>query len=133
MCGIVGYLRRAARGSVGDGTCGDVGPVMLRMLAALGRRGPDSAGAALYGPGDPHTLILRVKLSEHAPVEEQEGRILEAVCRLTEIRDTAIQGSLLRLAVRNHLSPQALTSAVEGAAPDVELFSAGHRLEIVKQ
>jgi glutamate synthase domain-containing protein 1 len=129
MCGIAGYLRHEEA----EGAETEVGPVMLRMLEALGRRGPDSAGAALYGPGDADGLILRVKLSEERPPEEQQAPIVAAVKQLTAVRDVSVQGSSLRLAIRNHVPLPELSAAIEGAAPDLELFSAGHKLELVKQ
>jgi methylamine---glutamate N-methyltransferase subunit A len=107
--------------------------VMLRMLEALGRRGPDSAGAALYGTGDAESLILRVKLSEERPVEEQQAPIVAAVKRLTAVRDVDVQGSSLRLAIQNHVPLPELSAAVEGAVAGLELLSAGHKLELVKQ
>jgi glutamate synthase domain-containing protein 1 len=130
MCGIAGYLQR---GGAADGEGAEVGPVLLRMLEALGRRGPDSAGAALYGPGDAERLILRVKLGERAPAVEQQARIQQAVGTLREVRSAAVQGHSLRMEINNRISMPELTAAVEGAAPDVELLSAGHRLEIVKE
>jgi methylamine---glutamate N-methyltransferase subunit A len=129
MCGIAGYLRRGEAGAAEA----EVGPVLLRMLEALGRRGPDSAGAALYGAGDPDGLILRVKLSEERPLEEQQAPIVDAVRRLTAVRDVDVQGASLRLVVENHVALPELSATVEGAGTDLELLSAGHKLELVKQ
>ena len=47
MCGIVGYLDKRLDPRA------PVGRILLRMLSALGRRGPDSAGAALFGDPSP--------------------------------------------------------------------------------
>src|SRR3989441_5929241 len=57
MCGIVGFL---------DKTTGDqpVGCAILGMLQAVGCRGPDSAGVALFGPPCAADYVVRVKLGE---------------------------------------------------------------------
>src|SRR5262245_49701873 len=52
MCGIIGYLDKKA------GPKAPIGRVLLNMLQALGCRGPDSAGVALFGP--PEEWHLRV-------------------------------------------------------------------------
>ena len=54
MCGIAGYFDKRPGGQA------SVGGLILSMLTALERRGPDSAGVALYGasPG----VVLRTKL-----------------------------------------------------------------------
>ena len=44
MCGIVGFLDKTQNSNA------PVGKTILAMLTALGVRGPDSAGVALYGP-----------------------------------------------------------------------------------
>jgi glutamate synthase domain-containing protein 1 len=74
-----------------------------------------------------------VKLSEENPSEAQQAAITEAVQRLSPVREAAVQSQSLRMVVANHVALTELSTAVEGAAPDVELFSAGRRLEIVKQ
>ncbi len=57
MCGIVGYIDR-------PGSIGPVGPIVLGMLNALGCRGPDSVGIAVFNTRC-SSLRLRVKLSVH--------------------------------------------------------------------
>ena len=53
MCGIVGFLDKSGN------ELAPVGQVFLKMLIALGRRGPDSAGVALYGDCSNGRLILQ--------------------------------------------------------------------------
>src|SRR5262245_16636130 len=60
MCGIVGYLDKC------NNEQAPVGQIIFKMLKALGRRGPDSAGVAVYGHGLDGDLVLRVKLGEQA-------------------------------------------------------------------
>ena len=47
MCGIVGVFYKR------EGATGPVGQIMADMCDQLFRRGPDSAGVALYGPRCP--------------------------------------------------------------------------------
>jgi glutamate synthase domain-containing protein 1 len=63
MCGIVGFLDK--RG----GTEHPVGRTLLAMLNALGCRGPDSAGVAVFGPRQPD-WVLRLALPGGAGVRE---------------------------------------------------------------
>ncbi len=56
MCGIMGYMGKTERVDA------QLGAIMLRMLTTLGRRGPDSAGVALYAHHADDAYRLRVKL-----------------------------------------------------------------------
>ena len=47
------------------------------MLNALARRGPDSAGAALYGHGEPSGEICWIKLGESEDTKRSEQTALE--------------------------------------------------------
>jgi glutamate synthase domain-containing protein 1 len=51
MCGIVGFLDRRGGSDL------PVGRTLLAMLEALGCRGPDSAGVAVFGPARPFWLV----------------------------------------------------------------------------
>jgi glutamate synthase domain-containing protein 1 len=127
MCGIVGFLdkngnRRAA-----------VGQVLLNMLSALGRRGPDSAGVALYGDHSDGALVLRIKLGERNPFEAEGARITERVKDLAPVVEVSLQGEYLRLVVDYQRDPSRLERAIEAAGEDIEVVSMGRKLEIVKQ
>jgi methylamine---glutamate N-methyltransferase subunit A len=131
MCGIVGFFDKS-------GGSAPVGAAVLAMLSALGCRGPDSAGMALWGE-DADGVIVRVKPGEGGDVEtrrrDTEARrreILRRVGRLGRVREAAVQGSLLRLVIAK-AEPAELALAIEAVAPDVEVVSLGRRLEIVKQ
>ena len=56
-----------------------LGAIMLRMLTALGRRGPDSAGVALLAHRADGAYRLRVKLGEPA---ESDARVAEILRRV---------------------------------------------------
>ena len=55
MCGIAGFWDKSANEQA------NVGQTIFKMLQALGCRGPDSAGVALYSPQHDGDLVLRVK------------------------------------------------------------------------
>jgi len=131
MCGIAGYLDRSGSGEA------PVGSVLLRMLTALGDRGPDSAGVALFGEPS-QSLVLRIKLGE---VGDLASRAELVVARLGGEGIGAVQaersGPYLRVALPPNTPLPAVTSAIESLTPPgsdaVELISAGRCLEIVKQ
>ena len=52
MCGIVGFFEKSGTMDA------PVGVTLLRMLTALGCRGPDSAGMALWGGGADGLVVL---------------------------------------------------------------------------
>ena len=125
MCGIAGFLDRS------DDRDAPTGATLLRMLTALGCRGPDSAGIALWGPVR-DGLLVRVKVGEGGDLEARRREVLRRTRRITRVRASTAQGSLLRLVVAK-AEPGELAAAIEGVAPDVEVVSVGQRLEIVKQ
>jgi methylamine---glutamate N-methyltransferase subunit A len=127
MCGIVGFLDK----------CGNrqapVGQVLLNMLTALGRRGPDSAGVALYGdPGDDF-LVLRVKLGTQSPAEVQGAQVAERVKDLASVIKVSLQGEYVCLVIDYQGDATRLERAIEAAGEDIEVVSMGKRLEVVKQ
>ena len=69
MCGLVGYLNKQkdAKAPLGD--------ILYRMASGLCRRGPDSAGVALYGAPRKNRLKVRVKLGEQGDLRG-EGEVL---------------------------------------------------------
>ena len=57
MCGIVGFLDKTKSRTT-------VGKIVLQMLNALGARGPDSAGVALYGQKKDKGMVVQIKLGK---------------------------------------------------------------------
>jgi len=124
MCGIVGLFDKS-------GDAAPVGATVLAMLSALGCRGPDSAGIALWGrPAD--GLVVRVKPGEVDDVDARRREIVRQASRCGRARVSPAPGPLLRLQIAK-ADPSELARAIEGVAPDVEVVSMGRRLEIVKQ
>ena len=79
MCGIVGFLDKQGNRRA------PVGHVLLKMLVALGRRGPDSAGVALYGDHSENVLVLRIKLGEQGRHRVEGAQITETVKDLAPV------------------------------------------------
>lgn len=131
MCGIIGYLNRSGAADA------PVGRVLLDMLSALGDRGPDSAGVALFGKAA-GGLRLRIKLGETSDFGRRAEEALARVRRAgVNVDDSEVVGPYLRLSVAPDTSLETLTAVIESRGshdPDsVEIISAGRCLEIVKQ
>lgn len=124
MCGIAGYLDKS------EAADAPVGKMLLNMLLALGCRGPDSAGVALYGK-EQDGGILQIKLGEEGDLAARGEAVTNAVRKITALKEAHYTASCLRLRVAE-LS-ESLISAIERIAPDVEVVSAGRQLEVVKQ
>ena len=131
MCGIVGFLDKSGNRQAA------VGQVLLDMLSALDRRGPDSSGVAVYADRGADVRVLRIKLGEHGPFETIADLIVEQVKGIASVADVLLQGPSLRLVVESQATPQRLEQAIEAAgaslAEQVEVVSLGNRLELVKQ
>jgi glutamate synthase domain-containing protein 1 len=126
MCGIVGYFRKTdSEGAIGE--------VMLRMITALGCRGPDSTGLALYGGKRRSGAVVRVKLSDRAEPTDQARAILRALEGMSEIRASAVDDGVLRVELGNGVAATAVERAVLRSAPGSEVFSIGRRLDLVKR
>src|SRR5882724_11910512 len=126
MCGIVGYFRKVD-------SEGPIGEVMLRMITALGCRGPDSTGLALYGGKRRAGAVVRVKLAEGKEDGPQAKAIVRALEAVTDIKVSALAGSVLRVELGNGASAAAVERAVLRSAPGSEVFSIGRRLDLVKR
>jgi methylamine---glutamate N-methyltransferase subunit A len=114
-----------------SGEAAPVGATALAMLSALGCRGPDSAGIALWGP-EAEGHVLRVKPGDGADPLARRRQITRSAARFGRVRVSSGAASLLRLRVQT-ARPDDLARAIEGVSADVEVVSLGRRLEIVKQ
>jgi glutamate synthase domain-containing protein 1 len=123
MCGIVGSLDKS-------GASRPVGATLLAMLTALGRRGPDSAGVAVWGQGS-EDVTVRVALPDGADLDTRARDVVRRARALGRVRTVARQGPFLRLEIAG-VAPEQLVAALERGGA-VEVVSLGHRLEIVKQ
>ncbi len=127
MCGIVGFF------SKNNGGQAEVGRTVLGMLRALGCRGPDSAGVALYGAADGQRFIVRVKLGEGGDLEGNTERIAGLLASLPDVSHFSTVGAYARFLVPGETDLKRLSDSIEALDKDFEVVSIGHRLEIVKQ
>jgi glutamate synthase domain-containing protein 1 len=127
MCGIVGFLDK--RG--GDRM---IGQTLLAMLEALGCRGPDSAGVALFGPVRPF-WVVQVKLPEGPEQARAALTTLESLGGISPVLRHEAMGAYVRLELDAKQEPTALDAerSVLDNFPAAEVVSVGHQLEIVKQ
>lgn len=136
MCGIAGFLDKTNNNQA------EVGQIILDMLKALGLRGPDSAGLAVYNHELDGDMVLRVKLGEArdfraGTIQEelaQKGQeVTGRVASLGTIGENSATAEYLRLVVDYNGAPAALEQMIEGDDAALEVVSMGQSLEIVKQ
>jgi len=122
MCGITGifYKRRDD---------GPIGHAMVDMCDQLFRRGPDSAGVALYGrPSD--GFIVRVDL-DRPDLDDAAAEVVIAAEQASALRASSRKARSLRLEVADDADGK-LADLIEEAVPGARVFSIGHAMEIVK-
>ena len=127
MCGIVGFLDKSGNRQA------PIGHVLLDMLSALGERGPDSSGVALYGDHGDGRMVLQVKLGTEQSHEAEAAGIAKSLQSIAPTLESSVKGSYLRLVVDAQKTPADLTRVVEAAGDGIEVVSMGSRLEVVKQ
>jgi len=127
MCAILGYLDKTGNKAA------PIGRTLLRMLIAVGCRGPDSTGVAIFGP-DRGGLVLQIKLGEHGDFTARAGELLEQIETFIAVKEHTVTSSYLRAVIDERVDPQHLVQAIEQFDPEsIEVVSMGHRLEILKQ
>jgi len=124
MCGIAGLFHK------GDGD-EPVGAALLRMLGALARRGPDSAGVALFGAGVPRGEVCWIKIPEDASPDESEAIALQRLGTVVRTVSHRRARGLVRAVIERACPVADLTGRVE--RDGFEVVSLGRRLELVKQ
>jgi methylamine---glutamate N-methyltransferase subunit A len=135
MCGLLGYLNKRGEANA------PVGEILYKMATGLCRRGPDSAGVALYSAARANRLKLRVKLGEQGDLHAEGRKLVETVSRLTRVVESETLAEYQRLVIEDlpvsgkaaaH-GPELLEKTIEAVAPQFEVVSLGRSLEIVKQ
>lgn len=131
MCGIVGFFDKTSAEEA------PIGMTIFRMLEALGCRGPDSAGVALYAnqqqqDGD---LVLRIKLGEGGDYSERVKEIADRVQKAGGVLgEIGVNGDYLRLVISaDSMNPKQLEKLIESTDKEIEVVSMGNTLEIIKQ
>lgn len=126
MCGIAGYLSKRDDPQ-------PVGRIMLDMLTSLARRGPDSAGMALYRTEPAHRESCWIRMPEDGDPEAHERRILAGLATVSDVGAVERHHGLLRVELAGDASPAEVRRAAERGSSDVEVVSLGAQLELVKQ
>jgi glutamate synthase domain-containing protein 1 len=126
MCGIVGFLDKRGR------TERPLGQTLFAMLQALGCRGPDSAGVALFGPRQPF-WVLQINVSENVPTLDSLAAVRSALQERATVLAAQARGAYLRLEIQSALAVPQLEEFLLGRLPDIEVVSLGQSLEVLKQ
>ena len=132
MCGIAGLIYKQAVGAIGRD--------MIEMCHALGHRGPDSTGFALYGENRRGDYVAWVKIEEANPLEDSdfEAYQREEIARRIEKLGGTLheQRRVLSYADRLDFSYDGdlkfLIDSIEAVAPGVEITGVGRAMELVK-
>ena len=127
MCGIVGFWDKT-----GDER-GAVGGTILQMLNAVGCRGPDSAGVALFGAPAGDGFVIRVKLGEHGNLEPKAQEVARRAESFGAVGHFSTTGPYARFVIAGPADLGPLIESIESLGSEVEVVSAGRKLEIVKQ
>ncbi len=126
MCGIVGFLDKRP----GADRC--LGQTLLAMLQALGCRGPDSAGVAVFGAPQ-HSWILQIKVAEHGQALDSLAAVRTALEERATVLAAQARGAYLRLEVQSALAVPQLEDYLLLRVPGAEVVSLGRSLEVLKQ
>lgn len=123
MCGIVGLFLK------NDRLQDQLGALTAGMLKSMTGRGPDSAGFAIYGDACDGVIKLTLRARDDATMkgavsrlERAQGTSFGAIVRDTHAVLTVPDGA--EVSVRTWLA---------ASAPEVDIVSVGHRMEIYKE
>ncbi len=122
MCGIVGFLDKTKSRTT-------VGKIVLQILNALGARGPDSAGVALYGQKKDKGMVVQIKLGK----QKEATFIVEQLEEFGTISEVKIVAEYLRLVISLEVDIASFLKVVESLDQGIEVVSLGAQLEVVKQ
>jgi len=126
MCGIAGYLSKRDDPQ-------PIGRIMLEMLTSLARRGPDSAGMALFRTEPAHRDTCWIRVPEEGDPEAHERRILAGLATVSDVGAVERHRGLLRVELATSATPDEIRGAAERGSRDVEVVSLGKQIELVKQ
>jgi methylamine---glutamate N-methyltransferase subunit A len=126
VCGIVGYMSLTGR----DGA---VGQTVLSMLTGLARRGPDSAGAAIFRSEPGRSDVCWVRLPAGMDPDDATELVRSRLTPITDIRSLERRPGLVRLELAGGSPAHAVLGAIERPSEDFEVVSLGSQMELVKQ
>jgi methylamine---glutamate N-methyltransferase subunit A len=119
MCGIAGIFLKD------HSLEPELGGFLAGMLVALGDRGPDSAGFAVYGDGSPE----HVKLTLRAP----DGYDFEQVLRKVGSAERAPEVHATHIVITVPVERQASVVAEIRKRPEIDIVSVGTRMGVFKE
>jgi len=122
MCGIVGLFQKKGESKLGD--------VLVGMCQELYRRGPDSAGFAMYGTRSDGVLVVRVDL-DRPNQELMADAVVSAAEEVTTVKECQRNGRSVRLVVTSDGEGK-LADWIEEGVPGARVFSVGRSMEILK-
>jgi glutamate synthase domain-containing protein 1 len=128
MCGIVGLFSKTGEATGGDGQ--PLGSVLVDMCQDLYRRGPDSAGFALYGSPADGALVVRIDL-DRPDHDVAAAAVLAVTEELTAVKEWTRRGRGVRLVVASDGEGK-LADWIEERVPGARVFSVGRSMEVVK-
>jgi glutamate synthase domain-containing protein 1 len=126
VCGIAGFLSKRPDPE-------PIGRIMLDMLTALARRGPDSVGVALYRSEPAHREACWIRISPDGKGAEDEPRILAGLATIADVGHVERHEGLLRVEFSTDADTTTVRLAIEDGSQDVEVVSLGTQLELMKQ
>lgn len=126
MCGIAGYFSKRDDPE-------PVGQIMLDMLSSLARRGPDSAGVALYRTEATHRETCWIRLPQEGDQLTHERALVAALALVADVGAVDRRAGMIRVELSPGADPSQIRSAAEAVSPEVEVVSLGHQLELMKQ
>src|SRR5258708_34265034 len=105
MCGIAGILFKQQEGPIGE--------ILIKMIADLNRRGPDSTGVALYGTLPRGNLVARIKVDEDEQLAtiDWEERTVDTASEFGPVKQGSRAGRAVRLLMVFHAPSESLTTA----------------------
>jgi glutamate synthase domain-containing protein 1 len=123
MCGIVGlYLKDKALEP-------ELGSMLSSMLCVMTDRGPDSAGFAIYGQGNPGQVKLSLRITSDFDVARLETELFDvAGSRPTVLRRAT--HALLTIPADKEV---AVRNAIAAGYPQIAVVGSGTRMEIFKE
>ena len=127
MCGLAGYLSKT------QSRYALVGEVLYKMMSALCRRGPDSAGVALYGSTEEDDLKLMIRSQETKGHQEEWQGLARAISKVAPIRSLQTIGEYRRLMIKKPGNLADLEELIANFNSMFELVSMGKSVEIIKQ
>jgi glutamate synthase domain-containing protein 1 len=124
VCGIAGYLSKRVDPE-------PIGRIMLDMLRALARRGPDSVGVALYRSESAHHEACWIRIPKDGA--DDERRILAGLATIADVGQVERHEGLIRVEFSTDADATTVRLAIEDGSRDVEVVSLGNQLELMKQ